>query len=117
MCGTSSDNPYDLDDTASEEESSSSSPPAKRPASIGSSRTQTTVDTSPQGVTCKICTTVHAAPVPTCCEACNNVLEPDKLDDGHKWICGDEGCVGRDTGYVNFVDTGRCGLCGAKRGS
>ena len=116
MCGTSTYNPYNLDDITSEEESSAP-PQPKRPASIGSSRSQTIVDPSPSSVVCKVCTTFHHTPIPTCCESCNNVLEPDKLDDRHKWVCQQEGCFGKETGYVNFVDAGRCGLCGAKWGS
>jgi len=115
MCGTSLDNPYDLDDTDSEE--SSSPAPQAKPPLMESYHTQTTVDPSPSGGTCTICMTLHSTPIPTCCEYCNNVLEPDKLDDRHKWFCQQEGCFGKEAGYVNFVDAGRCGVCAAKRGS
>ena len=134
MCGTSPDNPYDLDDTASEEESSfrptqrrppieslgkhySSSPTLKRTPSIEYTLTQAKNNPLPSGATCNVCTTFHPTPIPTCCESCNNVLQPDNLDDRHKWTCEQEGCFGRETGYVNIIDTGRCGLCGVRRAS
>ena len=110
MCGTSLDNPYDLDgdDTVSEKDSftvfqiPSSSSGKKEP-----------IGPSVSIVTCKICTTQHPSPVPMCCKSCNSVLEPERFE-GRTWICQSSECQGIGVQYVNPVDAGRCGLCGAR---
>lgn len=116
MCGTNLDNLYNLDETASEEDSdvyiSPSNPHAVRP--------QLKLSTPPRSpslgrVTCKVCTTMHPALIPICCESCGNVLNPESIDKEKIWICLAPGCNGMAVGYVNFIDAGRCGLCGAKQ--
>ena len=118
MCGTSLNNPYNIDDTASEEDSPSNPeiPLLSRPE-IASSNSEITSQPPPlpsvSTVTCKVCTTHHAPPTPMCCESCNNVLEPEKFE-GKTWICNASDCHGIGVGYVNPADVGRCGICYAK---
>jgi hypothetical protein len=117
MCGTSIDLTYDDDETASEE---------SHPAEDSVKRTRVesspvnenlnpTVSDDPSGVTCKVCTTRHLPPVPVCCETCSNVLQAEKLTKVQIWNCNAHECHGTEVGYVNYIDTGRCGMCGAKR--
>jgi hypothetical protein len=110
ICGTSRDNPFDIDDTASEEE-------ILPPKITSHSEITPTTNVIPSvfNVTCKVCTTLHSSPIPMCCESCNNVLEPEKFE-RKTWICKASGCQGIGIGYANPVDVARCGLCGAKAG-
>jgi hypothetical protein len=116
VCGTSMDNAFEIDDdTASEEDE----PDTRDKTTIAPSRSETVpvVETSrsPSGVSCKVCTTSHSPLVPVCCEACSNVLEPEKLSDERKWICTASGCQAAELGYVNYGDSGTCGICGSTR--
>ena len=112
ICGTSRDNPFDIDETESEEDEILPQKPT--------SHSEITLTTNGipfvSKVTCKVCTTLHSSPIPMCCESCNNVLEPEKFK-GKTWICKASGCQGIGIGYVNPVDVARCGLCSTKAGS
>jgi hypothetical protein len=110
MCGTSLDSPYDLSDTASEEDSTEHLTRAS-----SDSKSTARIAPSISSVVCKVCTTQHSPPIPMCCESCNNVLEPESFESENTWICRSSECHGKEIGYVNSVDVGRCGLCGAKR--
>ena len=112
MCGTSAENPYDVDDTASEDDSNNR--PQNRSSPETSNPHPRILSPSSSGVTCNICTTHHSPPIPMCCESCNNVLQHERYK-GKTWTCRAAGCHGIDSGYVNPLDVGRCGLCGAKK--
>jgi DNA-dependent metalloprotease WSS1 len=118
VCGTSMDNAFEIDDdTASEEDE----PDTPDKPTIQPSRRETApvLETSPSlsfsRVSCKVCTTSHSPPVPVCCETCSNVLEPEKLSDERKWICRASGCQAAELGYINYGDSGTCGICGSTR--
>src|SRR5436190_13141500 len=108
MCGTSQDNPYDLDgdDTVSEEDTSTI--PQIPPSFSGKKEL---IGPSVSVLTCKICTTQHSPPVPMCCQTCNSVLEPERFE-GRTWICQSSECQRIGIEYINPADAGRCGLCG-----
>ena len=113
MCGISPDNPYDDEDIVSEEEDSNSRP-SNRSCPEKPNPYPSISSTSSSGITCKVCTTLHSPPIPMCCESCNNVLQHEKYE-GKTWTCRATGCHGIRIGYVNYLDVGLCGLCGAKK--
>jgi hypothetical protein len=113
MCGTSPGNPYDVDDTGSEEEDSNSRQPNLSHPDSTNPRPRLSSPSSSR-VTCNVCTTHHSPPIPMCCDSCNNVLQREQYQ-GKTWTCTAAGCHGIDIGYVNSLDVGRCGLCGAKK--
>jgi hypothetical protein len=117
VCGTGMDNDFKIDDdTASEEDEADTQD--KTPIGPSRREIEPVVETSSSpssGVSCKVCTTSHSPPVPVCCESCSNVLEPEKLSDERKWICRSSGCQATELGYVNYGDSGTCGICASTR--
>jgi hypothetical protein len=117
MCGTSIDLTYDDDETASEESTTLEDSVKRTRVELSpvSENLNPTVSDHSSGVTCNVCTTRHLPPLPVCCETCLNVLEPEKLTKEQIWNCTDNECHGAEVGYINYIDAGRCGVCGAKR--
>jgi len=111
MCGISPDNPYNVDDTAFEEEDSNSRPLNR--SCPETANPYPSISSPSCRVTCKVCTSHHSPPIPMCCESCNNVLQHEQYK-GKTWTCRAAGCHGIGIGYVNSLDVGLCGLCGAK---
>jgi hypothetical protein len=121
MCGTSIDLTYDDDETTSEEESTTHDIPSEKETVISPSQPAVCDNlisfSDSSGITCKLCTTLHVPPIPVCCESCCNVLQPDNLSKEQVWSCMANACHGTEMGYLNYIDSGICGICGVKRGN
>lgn len=127
MCATNEISLIESDETASEEDEDFNISDVKRqplePAfpQVWSDRLSDvpSPDAQPKNqhpeVTCRVCTTCHSPPAPICCEACGNVLQPEKLTDDATWLCMAQGCHGNELGYVSSADAGLCGICGTRR--
>src|SRR5579859_3481649 len=116
MCDNGTIDLTDDDETASEESPPNTTTPSPRTSHLSPRSALTdSILPSSSGVTCRVCTTLHPPPVPVCCESCNNVLEPQTLPPGQTWDCTASNCPGREVGYVNYTDVGRCGICSAKK--
>jgi len=108
ICGTSFDDPVTIPHENAPRIPTKSEVPSIRHFASSVARESSSVS-------CKVCTTEHLPPVPLCCDTCANVLDPENLVPGKTWVCQNPHCHGRELGYVNSLDAGRCGLCQARK--
>ena len=84
-------------------------PPSHPPTNPSPTRTAETFQSSPDTI-CPICS-MSNGPGSLLCIACSHVLDISKIT--RYWRCRSEAC--RGSRYVNAVDFGRCGVCGARK--